>query len=461
MSRSAFALPNIRWFLVFRVFFNARFYYPVFMLVFLDYGLTKEQFFLLNGVWAAAWFLFEVPSGAMADIVGRRNLLVLTGVIMILEMAVIAFVPLGSVTLLFSVFLLNRILSGLGEAAASGADEALAYDSLASEGLEDQWPRVLEWVMRLQAIAFAIVPIIGSLVYDAEVLNRVLGWLGFEANLSQTTTMRLPILLCLFTGAITLWAAWRMREPARHVERDPSAPEPGPSNHPVRDAFAVTLRAGKWILMTPLALVVIAGGLLYDSVIRVFLTSTSLYYQIIEIPEAWYGVLMASGAALGIVTSRLARILAEKRTPLFNALFGAGLVLLGLVFLAQAIPYWGLLAAIPLFVSMTILGFLMSFYLNRIASSSQRATVLSFKGLAFNLGYGAMGLFFAGIMALERDFLTPEMSGQALEDAVFVHALGWLPWIFAASFVLFLLFAGWKLGWKRPAAQLQGKPVTA
>ena len=49
---SPFALTNIRLFMAFRVLFNARFYYPVFTVLFLDYGLTLEQFALLNTVWA-------------------------------------------------------------------------------------------------------------------------------------------------------------------------------------------------------------------------------------------------------------------------------------------------------------------------------------------------------------------------------------------------------------------------
>ncbi|EKD35486.1 MAG: hypothetical protein ACD_75C01891G0001, partial [uncultured bacterium] len=41
---SPFAIVNIRLFVAFRTFFNARFYYPVFTILFLDFGLTIEQF---------------------------------------------------------------------------------------------------------------------------------------------------------------------------------------------------------------------------------------------------------------------------------------------------------------------------------------------------------------------------------------------------------------------------------
>ena len=38
--------------------------------MFLDFGITVEEFALLNAVWAAAIVLLEVPSGALADLIG-------------------------------------------------------------------------------------------------------------------------------------------------------------------------------------------------------------------------------------------------------------------------------------------------------------------------------------------------------------------------------------------------------
>ena len=61
-----FADRNVGLFVAFRVLFNARFYYPVFMILFLDFGITLEQFGLLNAIWAATIVLLEVPSGALA-----------------------------------------------------------------------------------------------------------------------------------------------------------------------------------------------------------------------------------------------------------------------------------------------------------------------------------------------------------------------------------------------------------
>ena len=100
-ENSPFSLPYVRLFIALRIFFNARFYYPVFTILFLDFGLSIEQFALLNTVWAATIVLAEVPSGALADIIGRKRLLVSTSVLMIFEMVLICFVPLGNISLVF------------------------------------------------------------------------------------------------------------------------------------------------------------------------------------------------------------------------------------------------------------------------------------------------------------------------------------------------------------------------
>ena len=69
-------IPNVRRFLAFRVLFNARFYYPVLAVLFLDLGLSIDQYALLNVAWAVSIVLCELPLGAVADRFGRRPLVV-------------------------------------------------------------------------------------------------------------------------------------------------------------------------------------------------------------------------------------------------------------------------------------------------------------------------------------------------------------------------------------------------
>ena len=96
--------------------------------LFLDLGLKLEQYAILNVIWAVTILLFEIPSGAFADVIGRRLMVIVAAALMVGEMFVFAFAPVG--VWLFPLLVINRVLSGMAEACASGADEALAYDSL-------------------------------------------------------------------------------------------------------------------------------------------------------------------------------------------------------------------------------------------------------------------------------------------------------------------------------------------
>lgn len=445
-SQSPLAIPNIRFFISFRVFFNARFYYPVFTILFLDFGLTLQQFALLNAVWAASIVLLEVPSGALADIVGRRNLLVFAGVLMVAEMLILCVVPMGRPNLLFMAFLANRILSGAAEASASGADEALAYDSLKENGSVEDWGRVLEVQMRRQSIAYIGAMSLGAAVYDPALMQRFADWIGLEAALTQNITLRFPLYLTLVMAGFTLLTALRMQE---------AITRPGGEcvqikgcGRSIADAFQVTLRAGGWILRTPFPLVIIAAGLLFDSTIRMIITLNSQYYRLIELPEASFGLIGSGLAVLGIFVPRLARRLVESCSPAFNLSVMAVITLLGLGGMTFFIPIFGLFPVVLLFSVMFLLSFFLSHYLNRVTESGQRATVLSFKGLSLNLAYGLLGVLYSLLLALLRWRIESSPSDfveQDVENTVFIQSIAWFPWYFLLAFAGLVVFARWQL----------------
>jgi hypothetical protein len=86
-----------------------------------------------------------------------------------------------------------------------------------------------------------------------------------------------------------------------------------------------------------------------------------------------------------------------------NYVITAVITFAALIGVACRWQFWGVLYMIPLGATMTMLGFMVSYYLNALVDSHQRATVLSFKGLAFNLGYGFISLLFAGVLRAFRD----------------------------------------------------------
>lgn len=448
-AESPFRVANVRLFVAFRVLFNARFYYPVFTILFLDFGLTLEQFALLNALWAGTIVLAEVPSGALADILGRRNLVVVAATLMVIELALIAFLPMDGSWLVVGAFALNRILSGLAEAAASGADEALAYDSLNAAGLADKWPRVLERLAMLQSGAFFIAALLGAAMFDNALVTRVVETLGLPAFFAtESWTTRAPIVFTLVTSLICLAITLRMRE-VRGPEGRTEKSTRGQSNR-LRETFQQVFATGAWLMRTPFPLFVILAGLVFDSLTRLFITLVSEYYRLIDLPEASYGILMSVMALLGIPLAPIARRLAERHTPLFNAFFMAVILIVGLVGVTFVIPWWGVIPALLVFSLFPFLNFFLSHYLNRAVDSSRRATTLSFRGLAMNLGYGALGIFYGIAVAGLRE--VPSLVEAAdPQRSVFVEALKGFPAVFLVMFGL-LLLAGSRLRIVREAA---------
>jgi len=425
---------NWRCFVLFRVLFNSRFYYPVLAVLFLDLGLSATQYTLLNFAWALSIVCLDLPAGALADRIGRRPLIVAAAAAMVIEMTVLCVAPIGGGAVLFLICLLNRLLSGAAESMASGADEALVFDSLAERGRSAEWPQVLDQVTRWQSVGMVVAMLIGGAVYDPGFVNRIGEMWGWSWNLSQGVTLRFPVYLNLITAALTLVVALRLREPA-HPEAGEEKREKAGERLRAAESVATAMReGGRWIVRTPLALFVILAGVLLDSVIRLFLTFASSYFRLIELPAATYGIIGAGLGALGFVVAPVARRMVRKGSAGGNFVWPAVATLFGLIGMAARWRWWGALFMIPLGAAMTATGFFVSYYLNALVESGRRATVLSFKGLVFNLGYGFVGLLFALALRMARQ------SGGSPEET-FGRALVWLPWwLIVTLATLILLF---------------------
>jgi hypothetical protein len=411
-----FAFRNALLFVLFSTFYNARAYYPVLAVLFTDLGLRLEQYVLLNAVWAAAIFLFEVPSGALADVIGRKRLLVFSAALMVAEMGILLFAPKDGGMLLFALCLLNRFLSGTSEAAASGADEAIAYDSLPAEGRQAAWDDVLAAAMRWRAAGFLISMTLGGLLYDPSWVNALL---PENLELSVNIARRLPVALVFMQAMVCLWISLRFEEEPPHA---------GHASGRCAAAFRLTLRTARQAFTTRSIAVVLIGGLLIDAVTRNFATLVSEYYRLIGIP-GWAFGLIGSCIAVGnwFIPAIAARV--NRRFQSVNALaLGGGVALLGLLLLVPAWPWSGLLPVMLLMLTLGYVGFTVSRHLHSVAESEQRATLLSVKGLVFNLAYGLYSLAFS-----------TTLGGLGKTGAgAFQRALGWQAGFFAIALLVYI-----------------------
>ncbi|RYY73659.1 MAG: MFS transporter [Gammaproteobacteria bacterium] len=385
---------NANRFIIFSVFYTARSYYPVLAILFLDLGLSLDQFVLLNLVWAATIFLFEVPSGALADTIGRRKLLIAASVLMIVEMTCLLFAPRDGGVLLLVLCTLNRICSGLSEACASGADEAIAYDSLPKENRTAAWDSLLSKAMRWRSAGFVIAMIIGGLLYDPKIINFLL---PASFQLTSDLVHRLPVALVLLQAFVCLVFTLRMVEPANQSESQHTNRAAVKST--VANTIRLTLNTARWVVTNRVLLVAILIGVAIDSITRNFATINSSYFRMIELPEWTYGFIGAIMGVLSWFVPAIAKRLNERFSMLANLGFTAATCLIGLIVIIPMWPIYGVLPAIFLMTMMGFLSFTISRVLHQEADSSRRATVLSVKGLVFNFGYGIFSLGFSGLLA--------------------------------------------------------------
>ena len=120
--------------------FAAALIWGVNTLFLLDAGLDIFEVFIVNAAFTAGSFVFEIPTGVLADTRGRRTSLLLSVVILFIStLAYVGAAEVGGGVLLFS---LVSVIMGLGFTFYSGAVDAWLVDALHYTGYDGQLDHV-------------------------------------------------------------------------------------------------------------------------------------------------------------------------------------------------------------------------------------------------------------------------------------------------------------------------------
>lgn len=278
----------------------------------------------------------------------------------------IAFVPTSNMHLVFVVFLVNRVLSGLAMALASGADEALAYDTLKEQGKEDVWPQVLQIQLRLASSVGIFVTLLGAAMYDVDFMGKVFQFLGFTAPETTQDIMRIPVYATLLVALVAIYAAFSMEE-----ESKTKATTGGKAASSI-ESLKLTMNTAKWVLSTPYVLFILLYYSLFEHTSRMFLTMNSQYYRAIEIPIIYIGFIGAGISVFQIIFAGRSRRLAESMAPRkFIMLMGlATIVTYYLISLGW--PIFGVIPALMLIFIIMTMNIFISYHLNKQTESHNR-----------------------------------------------------------------------------------------
>jgi MFS family permease len=150
----------------FALFKHAAFFSAVLVPFFTEWGgISLFQVQLLQS-WFSIWvFVLEVPTGALADRIGRKHSISLGSLIIAIAVIVYGLVPN------FYIFLLAELIFAIGYAFVSGADQALLFDTLKVSGRESESKKVMGRYDATYLIGMTIASATGSLIASKWGLN--------------------------------------------------------------------------------------------------------------------------------------------------------------------------------------------------------------------------------------------------------------------------------------------------
>ena len=128
----------------------------------LDAGLSIFEVFVANAVFTAAMALFEIPTGVVADTLGRRASFLLSEAT--LAVGTLAYVGVAVIDGGLLLFCLAGVILGLGYTFYSGAVEAWLVDALKATGYKDELDRVFARASMVSSIAMIVGTIAGGVL---------------------------------------------------------------------------------------------------------------------------------------------------------------------------------------------------------------------------------------------------------------------------------------------------------
>jgi len=344
------------------------------------YGLTMSQVLQTQALFALVVAVFEVPSGYLADLWGRKNTIMVG-----MGMIAMAYLWLLSSDT-FRDFLFYEILMGLGLSLASGADLALLYDTqTALNGQGDQH------------------------VAHGKHISRIVALEGYGGAASGITASALTLLgfdwvlwAQFFCGFIALSFALCLVEPPRRISTDTHRAN-------LQKVFS-TMLFRPMVFWTSLAIIVFSLLGLYAFWVY------QKYWELNGIPVAWFGYLWAVHCVLRGLIGQWAHEIEEVLGWQRVFRLSAALPIIALVGMGLFSGWMGIAFTVGLIICRGLSTVVFYDALNKRVDGDFRATVNSLVSLGTRglfivtgpvLGYGVDALGVNSTLLILAVFLAP------------------------------------------------------
>lgn len=337
---------------------------PVIVLVYTSKGITVGDFFLIQGIFRLAAFLFEIPSGYMSDCLSRRRVMIAGGVSTIAGYVSIALAS-GFWTLI-----MGEALLGIASALFSGTLEAYTYDLLKRNKTQKQFLKEFGNITTWAGVAEFVAMIIGGILY---------GYIGANILWIETVIMLFGTVAFLFLPELL-----EVKRVVKHKDA-------------ITDAVSITANT----LKNPRLRNLILFPSLYGTFTIIMFWILQPIMDTVKIPVGLFGVYAGASQLFRIILSKYAYKICEKLGEIRTSMITIGAVVIGITM--------GLIAThinnMPLiYIACMILAISPSFrILNNLQyntlihhsiKSNERGTVLSTRAMVATI-VGAIGLIIA------------------------------------------------------------------
>ncbi|MCP4380384.1 MAG: MFS transporter [Hyphomicrobiales bacterium] len=345
----------------------------------LDAGLSISEAFVANAAFSVGMVIFEIPTGVVADTLGRRTSFLLS--VGVLGATTLGYVGLEAAEAGLLPFVIVSVLMGLGFTFYSGATESWLVDALSTTGYDDELDHVFA---RAQMVTGA-----GMLV----------GTVG--GGLLGTIDLAIPFVARALLLGIVFVVAFVLMHDLGFESRPLTLSTAGAEmTSQARDGVAFGWR------QPGLRLLMIGGFIENGFFFWAFYAWQPYFLELLERDAIWVaGVVSALISVSMMVGNAIVEWFTRfcgRRTTLL--LWSAGLLSGGSIIVGLADSFWVALPA--LLVATASMGLAMPVrqsYFHHLIPSDKRATVISFDSMVSGVG-GATGQFTLGRLAQNQSF---------------------------------------------------------
>jgi MFS family permease len=315
-------------------------------------GMSLVQLGILEGLFHVTSFIMETPTGAIADLFGRKFSRILSRFFLIGD----ALLCLYGTT--FVHFALAFMLCAIGWNLESGAGDALVYDSLVELGEEGNYMKVNGRIETTYQIAQAGGLAIGGLI----------------AGISYEYLYYGQILIIAASAAVALlFVETKVGREKEQAEDKPGLIECLKKQYV--DSFKIIKGNNRLIYM-----------ITFLNILGVFTTTTFFYMQIYckenGMKENAIGIVFAVSCVLGAVgglSAHRVEAFVKERKLLFSLPIVFMVMLWGMVWFKTALITFTVIAMFDSLMYVVYFD-----YVNRLIPSAERATLLSFSSMVFS-----------------------------------------------------------------------------